>query len=273
MRSRSLLTPNEKTERKKRGKVDPQAYECWIRGRSLIYEFKRELMPKAREMFERAMTLDSGLSARANAGLSMICSTEFFNGWNGAGPDDLKQALELARKAITENDKDPFGYHSLAIALIRSGDVEGAATAAEQAMERDSNFAGPITLLGVTKEYSGQHLEAIELFQQSLRLDPKYDVTFQTLGRTLFGLRRYEEAETNFRKKLSLSPQSDHTRLFFAALYGLTDRIEDAHIMWREIKEINPDFSLDHYQKVIIDKNVHWYPVLLEGLRKAGLPD
>jgi adenylate cyclase len=66
------LTPTEQTSRKARGKVDPKAYECLIRGRTLHYAFTADALIKSRGFFDGAFVLDSGVSAGFFGGLTTI---------------------------------------------------------------------------------------------------------------------------------------------------------------------------------------------------------
>jgi adenylate cyclase len=148
-----------------------------------------------------------------------------------------------------------------------------AARAAERAIELDPNFAGALTALGSIRDYLGQHDSAISLFEQVLRLDPHYDIALQFLGRAQFALRRYDDAEATFKRRLIHSPRSDMARAYLASLYGHTGRHEEARKMWRELREINPGFSVDHLQKVLPYNDPIWFDHFLKGLRNAGLPD
>ncbi|MEE8248429.1 MAG: tetratricopeptide repeat protein [Alphaproteobacteria bacterium] len=123
------------------------------------------------------------------------------------------------------------------------------------------------------RDYAGGHLSAIELFEQALRLDPQYELALHFLGRAQFGLKRYDEAEVSFRRRLTRNPRSDMTRTFLASLYGHTGRREEARRMWREALEINPDYSVDHMRRVLPYRDPAWFDHFVGGLEAAGLPE
>jgi adenylate cyclase len=110
------LTINEQTRLEGRGKVNPEAYDCLIRGRICVLQFTPEAMVESRALLERAIDLDSTLLAPAHAMLSVVHSLEYVNGWNDAGPEHLSVALELAQKALAADEHEPHAYYALALA-------------------------------------------------------------------------------------------------------------------------------------------------------------
>jgi adenylate cyclase len=63
------------------------------------------------------------------------------------------------------------------------------------------------------------------------------------------------------------------TRAFLASLYGHTGRPEEAREMWRELLEINPDFSVERVRRVLPYRDPAWFDRFDGGLAKAGLPE
>ncbi len=268
---RVALTSGERDARQGRAKVNPEAYECLIRARQLMYRFDPASATAARADLERAVELDPGLSGTALACLSAIRSTEYFNAWNDVGPEGLQESLVLARKAIDADPRAAYAWHALAIALTRENEFEQAAQAAERAIALDPNFAGATTVLGAVRDIQGRSEEALALFDRSLRLDPKYHVALQFKGRALLGLGRLEEAETCLRDRLAEAPNSDMTRVYLAAICGLTGRAEEARAFWEDIPRVSPDFSFAHFADMVPDKTAGWFVRLQQGLRDADL--
>ena len=57
------------------------------------------------------------------------------------------------------------------------------------------------------------------------------------------------------------------------AAYGQMGLVEEAREAWRGLMRINPAFSLEHRCKVLPYKNPADLERIVEGLRKAGLPE
>ena len=266
------LTSGEQARLEGRDKIDPEAYDHLVRARNCLYQFTADSMCECRETAERALELDPEL-AQAYAMLSLVSGTEYDNGWNQTGPDTLPRAMELAQKAIRVDGSEPQGHHALALSHMWMQNLEEAERAALRALELDPNFAGGYVALGTVRDYAGARESAIELLAQALRLDPQYDLALQFLGRAQFGLRRYEAAEASFKRRLIHKPGSDATRAFLASLYGHLGRLNEARQTWREVMEINPDYSIAHVRRVLPYRDPAWFDHFTEGLQKAGLPE
>jgi adenylate cyclase len=264
------LTSSERVRREDRGKVNPEAYDYLIRGRSCILQFTAEALVEGRAMLERALAIDSGL-APAYAGLAIVYCTEYVNGWNNSGADHLDRGLELADKACEVNPLEPASHHARAIALMWLRQLDHAERAAQRAIELDPNRAEAYGCLGNILDFSGEHERAIGLFEQALRLDPQFDLWIHACGRAQFALERFDEAEASFKRRLIRMPRSDVTRAYLAALYGHTGRHEEARQMWRELMAINPKYSLEHVRRVMPYRSPATLDRLVDGLRKAGL--
>ena len=54
---------------------------------------------------------------------------------------------------------------------------------------------------------------------------------------------------------------------------GHLGRAEEAKASWAEALRVNPDYSLEHHRQILPYKDPRDFDRLVEGLRKAGLPD
>lgn len=265
------LTDRERGRRDARGKVDPVAYDHFLRARNCVYRFSAEAMREARQELHQAIARDAGL-ATAYAMLAVVHCVEHANAWNGAGHDHLDRALELVNKALAADPDESQAYYALALTKMWQRELDEAAKAAERAIELDPSFAGVYTALGTILDFAGQHEAAVEKLRRALLLDPRYDTALQFIGRAQFSLRRYDEAEASLKHRLALSPKSDMSRVFLAAIYGHTGRREEAQRLWKEIMQINPDFSIDHVRRVLPYRDAACFEHFEAGLTAAGLP-
>lgn len=264
------LTGSEQARREDRGKVNSEAYDYFIRARSCVLQFNAEALVEARAMLERALAIDAGL-AQAHAYLAIVQCTEYLNGWNNPAANHLEQALALARKACEVNELDALSHNALAIALMWLRKLDEAESEARRAIELDPNFSEAYGTLGGVLHFSGQHEQAIMSCEQALRLDPQFHLWIHATGRAQFSLKRYEEAEATFKRRLIHMPRSDVTRAYLASLYGHTGRYDDARQLWRELMDINPKYTIEHTLRVLPYRNRAPLDQFVEGLRKAGL--
>ena len=267
---RVALTPDEKSSRAQRRKVDPEAYDLLVQGRERLYRFNAPAMAEARESFARAIDIDPDMPD-AYAALSLSYSTEFVNGWNGPHDRHLAKAIDLAGQAIRIEPGNSQAYHALSLANLWARNFDAAESAARAAVSHNSNFAGGYSVLGTVCDLTGRHEEAIENAEKAISLDPRYDVAIHLLGRAQFALGRDEEAAASFERRLSLQPGSDNSRLFLAAIHGLAGRRDEAEQRWREILEINPDFSVARLREILPYNSGAVFERLEDGLRRAGI--
>jgi adenylate cyclase len=260
------LSSGEQARRAERRKVDPEAYDCLVRGRRRILDFSAEAAREARALLQRALEIEARL-ASAYAYLSILMCTEHANDWNDAGPEHLEGALELARKARDMDELEPAAHRALGIALMWLRRPDEAIQAAMRAVELDPNLAESQGSLGNALDFSGRHEEAIAHFEKAMRLDPEFDLWMHTCGRAHFALRRFAEAEALFRRRLAYMPRSDVTRAYLASICGHTGRQDEARSLWRELAAINPQFSLERLKRVMPFRDPATLDLLEEGLR------
>jgi adenylate cyclase len=264
------LTGGERARRQDLGKVNAEAYDYLIRARSCLLQFNPDALREARAMVERAIAIDPGLK-HAYAYLAIIYDSEYVNDWNNPAPDHREQALALARKACEGNEDDPIPQQILAVALLWLKRLDEAEAAARRALALDPNFSEAHGGLGNVLHFAGQHEQAIESFERALRLDPQFHLWIHARGRAQFALKRYDEAEASFKRRLIHMPRSDVTRAYLASLYGHTGRFEEARQIWRELMEINPRYTVELTRRVLPYLNPEPLDQFEEGLRKAGL--
>ena len=193
------LGDDERERRKARGKVDPAAYDWFLRARQCLDQMSAESMIESRAMLLRATEIDPGLAA-AYAILSIVYCTEYLNKWNDPAADHLDKAHGLAQKACETDSNEPKAYYALALCQIWLRNLDAAESAVQRALELEPNFAGSVAVLGLVRDYSGRHEHAVELFERALDLNPQYGMALQYLGRAQFALERYDEAEKTFNR-------------------------------------------------------------------------
>ena len=174
------LAGEERARHKERGKVNGEAYDYFMRARSLLLQFNAAALLEARAMLGRALEIDPGL-AQAYAYLAISYGTEYLNGWNNAGPDHLEKCLELARKAYETDDSEPLSCNAVAIALMWNRRLDEAEALARRAIELDPNFPDAYyleaqALLGKATLGSDGKVQpvpgTVEALQKYLELDP-----------------------------------------------------------------------------------------------------
>ena len=266
------LTVGEQSRRIETRKVNPEAYDLLIRGRSRLYAFTREGLAEARTILQRASELDPGM-AEAVALLSLVNSTEYLNGWTDDGAYHLDEALDLAARSVQIDSGEPWAYHALALANLWKRQYTSAREAIERALALNPNFANAYAVLANIQDFTENHAEAAVSASKALSLDPGYDIALQVLGRCQFAMSYDDLAVKTFERRLVRAPRSDMTRAFLASSYGHLGQKESARQRWTEILEISPEFSVTRIRDVLPYASSAVYQRVVDGLRKAGLSE
>jgi adenylate cyclase len=189
-----------------------------------------------------------------------------------SGSDELlDQALLFARKSVALDENNDACHQDLGWILIhRNYDL--AEDHLHKALQLNPNRPSTLTSIGCLHAYLGRPDEALEYFKAARSLDPLFEPSWywRMLGIVFFVARRHDEVIAAF-KKSPIIPFWVHG--YLAACYVHTDRIADAKRHAAEALRLAPDFSViqsaakDPFQRETDRQH------LIEGMRKAGLPD
>jgi adenylate cyclase len=189
---RVMLSDQEKREIEKVPTRDVQAYDYYLRGRQVVYQFRRKGLEFARQMFARAIVIDPSYAV-AFAGVA-DCSS-FLYMYFEATENNLREATNASRRAV----------------------------------ELDPESAEAHTARGLAESLSKNYQEADKEFGAAMRLNPKLFDPCYLYARSLFAQGKMEEAVDWFRKASGLNP-ADYQSLSHVGM-GLRslDRQEEAH--------------------------------------------
>ena len=227
----------------------------------------------SRRLLEHALSLDPGY-ARAYAKLSQTHTIAYME------PVDrdymtqavLDRACTLATKAVQLGPEMPFAHATFGWALLWRHEHDAAVSATEHAMRINPGFSYNNRALILT--YAGQADRAIKEIATTKRLDPFHPPSLLGfLGHAHYALKRYSEALPPLREFASRAPNHRGAHGWLAATYGQLGQLEQARAHAAEVLRLEPDCSLSRYGRLIVYRNPDDADHLLDGLRKAGLPD
>jgi TolB-like protein/Flp pilus assembly protein TadD len=248
-----------------------EAYDTFLRGRGYGWRFTKEANTQARQMFEKAVTLDPAY-APAYALLGWTYYLDWVWQWSH-DPQSLERASALVQKALALDGSLPlahmvFGY----VLLQKERQHEQALAAEEQAIALDANCAVCHVGLATVQLYVGKPEEAIQLVEKALRLDPRaHNVYSFFLGWSYVDAGRYDEAITTLKRVITINPNYLVAHLSLAAAYSRVGRDEEARAEVAEVLRLNPQFSLDAWGQRLPYKDPEQLARSLATWRKAGL--
>jgi TolB-like protein/class 3 adenylate cyclase len=249
-----------------------EAYDYFLRGTTLLNRFTKETNTQARQMFEKAIELDSQY-AQAYSSLSATYYWEWFLQWSQEPAQAAEQAFNLAQKAAALDDSLPQ-VHSLLGVLYQwvKRQHDQAIAEAERGVVLDPNNATGHFLLGDVLGFAGRPAEGIELVKKAMRLNPRYPASFaNTLGWSYLLTGRHEEAVAALKDAIVRNPNFLPARANLAVTYSELGREAEAQAEVMEVRKLSPNASLEVWRRMVPFKDPAIVERLAAGLRKAGL--
>ncbi len=254
-----------------------QAYDHYMRAAAAWAAFqsswKLENLLETRAHVADSLKIDPKY-ARAHALLASTHRVAWLNPVNDEylAPATLDRAISLSRTAIECDPNLPEAYAELAYNIIRKRDFDAAAVAVQRAIALNPNFADyrvAQVLFSI-----GEPKRAIEIAKKQMRLDP-FHPHFAPLiaGEGYYMLKDYREAQRWFREATGRAPNHQYGHAFLAASHAQLGQLEDAHAEVAEVLRINPKYTITRQKQVSILRRPEDAELLVDGLRKAGLPE
>jgi TolB-like protein/class 3 adenylate cyclase/tetratricopeptide (TPR) repeat protein len=265
------LTKGEQQHLTHESPSNPEAYDCYLRGREQWRLEAKATNRQARELLKRAIKLDPTF-APAYAILAVANVVDHLNRWSASSSGSLEQASEAASRAVALDDFDASAHWALAVVSLYLRRHDTAISEAERSISLAPNLADGHITLGHALYYSGRTEEALPHFDRAIALNPYYpNIYLHFQAQAMFQLGRYEEAIGFLKRRIVRNPNTDVSRVLLAASLGHLGQLEAARDEWHEVFRISPDYSLEHRRNVLPYKNPADFDRVVEGLRKAGL--
>ena len=274
-RLRLRLTSAEKQELVKDRKVDPKAYDLWLKG---IFNGRRstpENLDKAIDYYNQAIEVDPTY-ASAYAGLANAYRALVDN--NFRDPKEVMPKAEAAARKAIELDESLADAHG-ALAAIKKNEWQWADAEQEfkRAIELNPNLAtahnnyasylsimarhkqaiaevklareldpspiGNIGSLGVKLYNAAEYDQAIEQFKELLRLDQNNQLGHSYLGYVYAMKRMYPEAIAEYKETIKLAGGQDNsTESFLGYALAMSGRRNDAQTILSELLQVKEEY-------------------------------
>jgi TolB-like protein/Flp pilus assembly protein TadD len=229
---RAQLTPEARTRLSLENRINPEAYDEYLRARFLLHQETAQAN-KAIPHLQRAIQLDPSF-APAYAALGEAWGMEGVWGRKGNNKEVYATALEYSQKAVSLDPMSSEAYASLGHSLMQNHGWNEGETALRRALQLDPNNSQAVEYLALLLSQKGRvdesllishkvaianpvaadfqrnyammlflarrYDDAIAQCQRILELDPNHLPTYGTLANALVEKGRYQEAEDAFKK-------------------------------------------------------------------------
>jgi adenylate cyclase len=271
------LTEAEQTQVSRLPTRSLEAYDYYLRAEQEQHSPEGQAgVVRALELYEHAIALDHDF-ADAYAGYARAAAYLWTGSYDAsmAGALARKRLYEAAGQALALSPQLPRAHAVLAEAQSVDSEHEAAIESARRAVDFGPSDAESYATLASVLASAGMPAEAVVAAETALRLNPKPPAaTLITAGLALFLDGQYERSIEALEQARDLAPKLNDARWHLAMAYAQADQIQEA---MGEVKRLLGQEASHNVQFVRLTQS-HFRRAddlnrLLEGLRKAGLPE
>jgi len=249
------------------------AYDLLLRARQKSYLVTREGIAETAQLAQRALDLDPRSSFAAVLAASAHLNNVIF-GFAVDPQFDRSEAKRLIRLALSLDQNNAVVLSNAGrITAYLDGDYETAIDYCDRAVACNPNESVAWLFKGGVYRFAGQYEEAIQSFERGIRLSPLSPFLpgfFAGIGTALSELRRFDEAVAVFKQALRQNSSLGVVFRGLASALAHLGRDAEAREAAGRLLEVDPTFTISGW---IARGGQTNSKLLIEGLRKAGLPE
>ena len=234
------LLSREKEKLETKATDSPEAYTLYLKGRFYWNERTEVGTKRAIRYFEEALEAD-GRFAKAYSGLADCYLILADYGWMVPA-----KAGELARqnamKALSIDESLAEAHASLGLVHVNHGwDFKEGESELRKAIELNPNYVAAYHWYAVLLSFQRRYEDSLGMIKRALGLDPFSLVLRQSVGVTVMGLGRYQEAKAMFRKVEDENPSLPSVHYWLSVANTLLSNDAEA------IEEARKEVECDNY--------------------------
>jgi adenylate cyclase len=258
---------------RQRGTENLEAWSLYQLGRQRFDQQTLEDYAEARLLFERAVALDPRF-ATALAYLALTNLWEVAVGWSDASEPKVEAALGTARRAVELDPRDPVAHAALGWAYIMRGDLKSGLDSAQRAVDLNPSMPEAWAWFGWTQLLAGDPEACIAASERARRLSPQGPTVAQVEDNSAlayFETGRYEAGLEAGRKLVALRPAYVWGYGYVAMNAAALGRVDEARAAAAEARRVQPEVSLELFQRGIGISRPEIDARRNAALREAGL--
>ena len=266
-------------ERQRAKQAPPESLDVWNiyqRGMWLLRRRTPDRMKEealeARALFQRAIERDPNFAPA----YAVYAETFYYDALFGSGVNDQETALSAARKAVELDSDDANAHVALGKVHRLRHDLDAAVAEHRLALSLNPSLADAHYNLGEALVHSGMAPEAVPYLEMAIQLSPHDDLIgpFNArLAEAHLYLANHEEAAALAQKALRLRGIRWLCHAFLLSALGHLGRKEAAEKAMNDLREAEPQAAIALVKERAPVADARYLDHLLDGLRKAGLPE
>jgi TolB-like protein len=252
------------------------AYDYFLRGSASIYRWTKESHNEALRLFYKAIELDPDFASAY--GVAARCyAWRATNGWMVDKSHEIAETSRLCQRAVDLGKDDAVALYTAGHALARViGDLDAGAGLIDRALALNPNLAAAWSYGGWVRVWLGEPDEAISRFAHAMRLsplDPQIIIMQAGTSSAHFIAGRYDEASTWAEKAIREAPDFAPAIRIAVASNALAGRPEQATKAMARMREVDPGLRISNIKDRVPYRRPQDQASLVEGLRRAGVPE
>jgi TolB-like protein len=270
------LAKAERERAKRKRPEDLDSWDLYQRGMYLVQKRTKEDCDEAQPLFERAIELTPTFAV-AYSGLALSHIFLVTHRLNDSLEDHREKALLAARRAVELDDEDALARAVLGVVHHGRRDPNEALFELQAAVDLNPSSAfahlylGTVLVLGF-----GKAEEAITHINLAIRLSPHDPSLGVMISRTAYArllLGDYEQAVEYARKALRYPEVQFWVNALLVSALAHLGRDEESKHALAELLRRRPNFTCSFYKENAPAASPDLVASVVEGLRKAGLPE
>jgi len=214
----------------KRATTNVEAHNLYLRGRQFLHLRTLESIEQAEKLFERAVRMDPDY-ALAYSGLADAVNLLATNHQMMPVETAYERTAPLLERAMALDPESAEVWASKGLAEMNIRELDKAEAALKRSMELNPSYAPAyLWYASALGETPGRSEEAIEVLRKTLEIDPLSRVAQNNIAFNLMQLGRYDEAEIQMRRLITLDPDYP---VGYLGLYNLNRsifaRLDEGH--------------------------------------------
>jgi tetratricopeptide (TPR) repeat protein len=152
---------------------------------------------------------------------------------------DLAQAVTVYRSGLDFNPKNAHLHSNLGVALLQQGQLDKAFTEFQVALDL-LPVSDTHNNIGMLLALKGQHVEAIEHYNDAIRLDPGSAKAHYNLGNAFLAQSKLGDAAASYRSAISIKPDYDKAIGNLAVVLSQQGKLDEAIYYFAEAVRAEP---------------------------------
>jgi len=200
-------------------------------------------------------------------------------GWSASREESIRLGIAAGEKAVALDPKNADAHYGLAFLYTLAGDTAKSQDLLRQCIALNRNHAPAYFYYGQNLIRLGRPQDAFAWIDRAFALsprDPLRSVWYSAIARARVSVG--DDALAIEAARLGIGANRDHAHNYavLAAALAHLGRVEEAKLALQDFVRVQPGITIRRYRSNLtsdVSAAVKVYQRLLDGLRKAGLPD